>query len=132
VNVPASTWRSVLSLAAAAEVSVDRALAPQQLVAAEARALDVLDAGGPRSQVALGRAIGRSKPATSRLVDRLAHRGLVTRTPSTIDTRVVNVELTDAGRAQLAAVRPTYSAALAAHDAALAQLAHQIDGGDDR
>lgn len=58
-------------------------------------------AGHPRPQRIgdLGRNVLLSQPALSRLVDRLAVRGLVERTPDADDARSVRIQLTDAGRA---------------------------------
>ena len=48
----------------------------------------------------LNRHVLLSQPALSRLVDRLAERGLVRRGPDPADGRGVRLSLTDAGRAQ--------------------------------
>jgi DNA-binding MarR family transcriptional regulator len=48
----------------------------------------------------LNRHVLLSQPALSRLVDRLAERGLVRRRPDPADGRGVRLSLTDAGRAQ--------------------------------
>ena len=47
---------------------------------------------------ALGRHLGLDKSSTTGLVSRAQRRGLVKRTVSTIDRRVVQVSITDAGR----------------------------------
>ncbi len=47
----------------------------------------------------LAKLLGLDKSSTSGLVDRAARRGLVARVPSSVDRRVVQVELTAAGRA---------------------------------
>lgn len=57
---------------------------------------------------------------TSKVVDRIAARGLLRREADTLDRRASRVVLTEAGRATLAAASVTYNAALAvALDAAL-------------
>ncbi|WP_405949524.1 MarR family transcriptional regulator [Streptomyces prunicolor] len=46
----------------------------------------------------LGRHLGLDKSSITGLVDRAQRRGLVTRTPSTVDRRSFQVSITDAGR----------------------------------
>lgn len=52
----------------------------------------------------LGRHLGLDKSSVTGLVDRAQRRGLVTRTPSTVDRRSFQVSITDAGRAIVAEV----------------------------
>lgn len=54
---------------------------------------------GPQRMSELNRHVLLSQPALSRLVDRLADRGLVRREPDPADGRGVLLSLTDAGRA---------------------------------
>ncbi|BCB74773.1 MarR family transcriptional regulator [Phytohabitans flavus] len=53
-----------------------------------------------------------SQSATTRLVDRLERRGLLTRVLAPEDRRGIYAEATDAGRALLAEAIPTHNAAL--------------------
>ena len=53
-----------------------------------------------------------TQPTMTSIVSRLAQEGLVTKTRDAADARAVLVALTDAGRAQLAAVRADRAAAL--------------------
>ncbi|WP_328685165.1 MarR family transcriptional regulator [Streptomyces sp. NBC_01261] len=52
----------------------------------------------------LGRHLGLDKSSITGLVDRAQRRGLVTRTPSTVDRRSFQVSITDAGREVVAQV----------------------------
>ncbi|MEV5529197.1 MarR family winged helix-turn-helix transcriptional regulator [Streptomyces prunicolor] len=52
----------------------------------------------------LGRHLGLDKSSITGLVDRAQRRGLVTRTPSTVDRRSFQVSITDAGREIVAQV----------------------------
>lgn len=54
---------------------------------------------GPTRMNELGRHVLLSQPGLSRLVDRLAQRGLVERSPDPVDGRSVRVALTPAGAA---------------------------------
>ncbi|GAC66234.1 MarR family winged helix-turn-helix transcriptional regulator [Gordonia soli] len=65
--------------------------------AADLRCLDVLSES-PRTAGELAVAAGLRPAATTALIDRLAERGLVRRSPSPTDRRRVMVELTDSGR----------------------------------
>lgn len=60
-------------------------------------ALLSLAAGGPRRPSELAAALRISAPATSRLIERLASAGLVTRAPDARDARSSRVELTPLG-----------------------------------
>jgi DNA-binding MarR family transcriptional regulator len=73
---------------------------------------------------ALAEAVNLSQPATSRLLDRLEHRGWITRQRSEDDTRQICLQLTDSGRQQTAGaislhgeiVRENLSAKLSSED----------------
>jgi len=58
--------------------------------------------------------LGLDKSSATGLVDRAERRGLVTRVPSSSDRRVVLVDLTDVGRALVAAVSARFEADVAA------------------
>ncbi len=58
---------------------------------------------------ALGRHLGLDKSSISGLVDRAQRRGLVTRTVSAADRRVVQVSITDTGRQLAAEVAATFA-----------------------
>ncbi len=69
------------------------------------RTLVVLGSGGePLRATELGERLGTSKPSTSKLIRRLARRGLVDLASDPTDGRVVRVGLTPRGRELRAAV----------------------------
>lgn len=59
---------------------------------------------GPMKMADIAAAVGTKAPAASSLVDHAQKAGYVVREPDAADRRVVNVALTDAGRAALARV----------------------------
>jgi DNA-binding MarR family transcriptional regulator len=67
---------------------------------------------GPRRITELAETEAVAQPTMTQLVDKLQARGLVARERSPRDGRVVLVTATDAGRAELAAVRDQYRALL--------------------
>jgi DNA-binding MarR family transcriptional regulator len=67
---------------------------------------------GPRRITELAETEAVAQPTMTQLVDKLQARGLVARERSPQDGRVVLVTATDAGRAELAAVRDQYRALL--------------------
>jgi DNA-binding MarR family transcriptional regulator len=73
------------------------------LTPAQAEVLDVLSGRAPLSLADLGRLLVCETGSPSRLVDALVQRGLVTRTPSPHDRRVVSLDLTESGREAQAA-----------------------------
>ena len=73
------------------------------LTPAQAEVLDVLRDRAPLSLAELGRLLVCETGSPSRLVDALVQRGLVARTPSPQDRRVVSLTLTEAGREAQAA-----------------------------
>lgn len=81
----------------------------------------------------LGKALKMPQYATSRLIDRLARAGLVSRTPCPVDGRGLNIALTPEGEAMLERMRLVHAAALSRHvgarlsDAEAASLAALLD-----
>lgn len=71
-----------------------------------------LDDAGPMRVTDLAAAELVTQPTMTSIVSRLAQDGLVSKTRDATDARAVLVALTDAGRAQLAAVRADRAAAL--------------------
>jgi DNA-binding MarR family transcriptional regulator len=71
-----------------------------------------LDDNGPMRITDLAAAERVTQPTMTTLVARLAQENLVSKTRDASDARAVLVELTDAGRAQLATVRADRAAAL--------------------
>jgi DNA-binding MarR family transcriptional regulator len=71
----------------------------------------LLDAEGERTIKAVAEELGRSLSATSRLLDQLVRRGLLTRREDPLDRRVKRVAISDAGRALLAKIERRRAAA---------------------
>jgi DNA-binding MarR family transcriptional regulator len=95
-----------------------------------------LDDEGPMRITELASAELVAQPTMTVLVRRLEQDGLVARTPDPLDARAVRVALTDAGRAELAAVRSSRAAVLQARldrlgDDRLAALAAALAAFDD-
>lgn len=68
--------------------------------------------GGPRRMSALAEVAQTSQASLTGIVDRLEEQGLVERSRSADDRRVVDVTLTEAGRSQLLAGRAAFVARL--------------------
>lgn len=91
-----------------------RLLAEQhQTQVSEWVALRTLYASGTHTAGQLAEVLGMTKGAVTKLVDRLLHRGLVTRTPDPGDSRIQHIALTRAG----AALVPKLAAVADANDA---------------
>jgi DNA-binding MarR family transcriptional regulator len=67
-------------------------------------------AGGPRTNRQLSAAAGVSSPTTTRMIDVLSARGLVSRVEDPTDRRAVLISLTASGRAALQAKLDQYQA----------------------
>lgn len=95
----------LLSLAArVVQRRQDDALAPLGLTHAAVIALEAL-AAGPLNQEQLAELVHVQSQTVGRVVARLDGEGLLTRTRNPADRRQFQVELTDAGKAALAAAR---------------------------
>ncbi len=79
-------------------LSFIRWLSPPGMSLTSAATLSTLERSGPCRLTALAAAEGVTQPAMTQLVSRLAEAGLVTRCADPDDGRVVQVQLTDAGR----------------------------------
>jgi DNA-binding MarR family transcriptional regulator len=75
-------------------------------------ALRRLEEEGPLRITDLAAAELVAQPTMTGIVRRLEHDGLVQRTPDPLDARAARIALTDAGQAELAAVRSTRAAVL--------------------
>ncbi len=96
LSQPASDLLEVVSL-------VIRGVAENRdLSLTAAAALGSLDRLGPQRITTLAATEGVSQPSMTQLVQRLEHRGLVTRTSDPSDGRVALVSLTEQGRAAIA------------------------------
>ncbi len=100
---------------------VDRALLPHELTHAQWVPLFRLSRGGCDTVAELAREAALDPGAMTRALDRLEARGLVRRGRSQQDRRVVQIALTDAGRAAAAVVPVVLSQVMNAHLAGFSQ-----------
>ncbi|MFF0541326.1 MarR family winged helix-turn-helix transcriptional regulator [Nocardia thailandica] len=133
VEVRASGWRTLAALHGRIETALERELVrAHDLSVVEYTVLDALTRqDGWHMRISqLARAAALSASATTRLVNRLEDRGLLTRVLCADDRRGIYTELTAEGRAAYDAAKPTHDRVLeAALDDAeqvpeLAGLAH--------
>ena len=94
---------------------VDRRLAQHDLTHAQWAPMLRLRFNGPMSSAALARELAMDGGAMTRLLDRLEAKSLVRRERSSEDRRVVNLVLTDEGRAMAAQVPPVLADVLNGH-----------------
>lgn len=115
VEVRARGWRRLAALHQLIEARLEKALqAEHELSVVEFTVLDALSRqdGWHLRMAQLARATGLSPSATTRLVNRLEARSLITRILCEDDRRGIYTELTSAGRRLLAKARPTHDAVL--------------------
>jgi len=116
VEVRAQGWRTLAALHGLIEAELERALqAEAKLSVVEYTVLDALSRqdGWHMRMQQLARAAALSSSATTRLVNRLEDRALLTRILCLDDRRGVYTELTPEGRRLLEATRPVHDATLA-------------------
>jgi len=122
IQVRAQGWRTLAALHDRIDVALERALQTQaKLSVVEYTVLDVLSRQPGTWHLRmqqLSRATALSASATTRLVNRLEERGLLTRILCLDDRRGIYTELTHAGAKLLADARPVHDATL---EAALAE-----------
>lgn len=129
VQIRARGWRTLAALYSALDSALERSLqAGHELSVVEYTVLDALSRqdGWHMRMSQLARAAALSSSATTRLVNRLEDRGLLTRILCADDRRGIYTELTVPGRALLDAARPTHDSTLKAaldEAAALPELA---------
>jgi DNA-binding MarR family transcriptional regulator len=115
VEVRAQGWRTLAALHGAIEADLERALQREaDLSVVEYTVLDALgrqDGWHMRMQQ-LARATALSSSATTRLVNRLEDRGLLTRILCLDDRRGIYTELTALGHELVEKVRPIHDEAL--------------------
>ena len=133
VQVRAQGWRTLASLHGMIETRLERALtAAAGLSVVEFTVLDALSRqdGWHMRMQQLARATALSASATTRLVNRLEDRGLLTRILCADDRRGIYTELTTSGVALLEGVRPVHDATLEralAEAQAIPELAALVD-----
>jgi len=117
VEIRARGWRTLAALHGLIEAHLTQALqADHGLSVVEYTVLDALSRqdGWHMRMQQLARAAALSSSATTRLVNRLEERGLLTRVLCADDRRGIYTELTRAGERLLTRARPTCDAALSA------------------
>jgi DNA-binding MarR family transcriptional regulator len=95
--------------------NLDSQLQPYDLTALQWVPLLVLSKSGGDTVAGCARKIGIDTGAMTRMLDRIEAKGLAQRSRSEGDRRVVNVELTDAGREIVKLIPPTICRVLNQH-----------------
>ncbi|WP_076262366.1 MarR family winged helix-turn-helix transcriptional regulator [Intrasporangium flavum] len=117
VEVRANGWRTLAALHGHIEAALERELSREHGVSAvEFTVLDALSRqdGWHMRMSQLARAAALSSSATTRLVNRLEERGLLTRVLCADDRRGIYTELTASGRSLHRAASPTHDRVLEA------------------
>ncbi|MCR1163559.1 MULTISPECIES: MarR family winged helix-turn-helix transcriptional regulator [Micrococcaceae] len=117
VEVRAQGWRTLAALHGSIEAELEKALqAASELSVVEYTVLDALSRqdGWHMRMQQLARATALSSSATTRLVNRLEDRGLLTRILCADDRRGIYTELTASGQKLLEAAKPVHDDTLAA------------------
>lgn len=115
VEVRAQGWRTLAALHGFIEDALERALSKEAGISVvEYTVLDALSRqqGWHMRMQQLARASALSPSATTRLVNRLEERGLLTRADCQDDRRGIYTELTQPGHRLLDAARPVHDEAL--------------------
>ncbi len=116
VEVRAQGWRTLAALHGSIETELEKSLqASSDLSVVEYTVLDALSRqdGWHMRMQQLARATALSSSATTRLVNRLEDRGLLTRILCADDRRGIYTELTLAGQKLLEAAKPVHDQTLA-------------------
>ncbi|NUT35066.1 MAG: MarR family transcriptional regulator [Hamadaea sp.] len=133
VEIRAQGWRTLAALHGLIDAALEKALQSRhELTVVEYTVLDALSRqdGWHMRMQQLARAAALSSSATTRLVNRLEDRGLLTRVLCQDDRRGIYTELTTRGSALLAKARPTHDEVLAdalAQAEELPELAPLVD-----
>ncbi|WP_347110683.1 MarR family transcriptional regulator [Paenarthrobacter sp. S56] len=115
VEVRAQGWRTLAALHGSIETELEKALqAASELSVVEYTVLDALSRqdGWHMRMQQLARATALSSSATTRLVNRLEDRGLLTRILCADDRRGIYTELTQAGQKLLMDAKPVHDVTL--------------------
>lgn len=115
VEIRSQGWRTLAALHGLIESELERSLQVEaKLSVVEYTVMDALSRqdGWHMRMQQLARAAALSASATTRLVNRLEDRGLLTRILCADDRRGIYTELTPAGRALLEDARPVHDATL--------------------
>lgn len=95
--------------------NLDEQLHPYDLTALQWVPLLVVAKGRANTVAGCARVVGVETGAMTRMLDRLAAKGLISRRRSDSDRRVVNVELTEAGHEIVKVIPPTICRVLNRH-----------------
>ena len=109
-------WAELTSVTGAVRLQLEHRLHAQLGVLPEEAELLVRLCEAPEQRLRMAdvsRSLRLSKSGVTRLVDRLADRGLVVRAPCPTDRRVVYAGLTDEGRRAAASAAPVFAAGVA-------------------
>lgn len=136
MEIRARGWRTLAALHGLIEAELERALAAVELSVVEYTVLDALERqdGWHMRMQQLARAAALSPSATTRLVNRLEDRALLTRVLCADDRRGIYTELTPAGQALYERARPIHDEALervlveAERQPELAPVVHALHG----
>ena len=115
VEIRSQGWRTLAALHSLIESELEKTLSSAvQLSVVEYTVMDALSRqhGWHMRMQQLGRAAALSASATTRLVNRLEERGLLTRVLCADDRRGIYTELTASGEKLLAEARPLHDATL--------------------
>ncbi len=118
----------LLRAARAIEARLEPDLHEAGLTPTQLGVLEALLHQGSLTQVELGRKLLTSAGNMTDVIAKLARRGLVSRGRKPGDRRAVRVDLTEAGRAHIAALFPRYAAAIAAAMAGLSATELEMMG----
>ena len=92
---------SLRKIMRAADLHSQKLMKEAALTGPQLLVMQAIEKEGSPSTSTLARHIAVSQATMTRIIDRLERAGLVRRDKSTTDKRVVNISLTDAGRAKL-------------------------------
>jgi MarR family 2-MHQ and catechol resistance regulon transcriptional repressor len=104
----------LLRAAKAVVVRLEPGLTRAGLTSTQLGVLEAILHKGPLTQRELGRKVLTSAGNMTDVIDKLEHRGLVSRSRQPGDRRAVRVELTDEGRRTIEALFPTHAGRIAA------------------
>lgn len=119
----------LLRAAKAVLARIEPRLAASGLTATQLGVLDAVLHIGPLSQRELGRKVLTSAGNMTDVIDKLSQRGLVRRSRKPGDRRAVRIELTETGRAMIAALFPRHASDIAGAMSGLDQAELRQLGG---
>ena len=113
---PHSSVGNLLRLAyGSLQAQIDRHMEPHGLTAMQWQPLSIIASGNALTAADLSRLMQVDTGATTRMLDRLAAKGLLTRERNMTDRRLIKLSLTEAGDRVARAIPESLCAALNAH-----------------